>query len=106
MFADRLLDHQPDHHSHRGGTILASLALEALGVGIVLLLPLLHPDGLLQLQLKGTMTRPAPPPAPSPGPRRPPTSDHRNLIGNPILEIGEISRAVPNTIETEPPPAG
>ena len=60
-FADSLLDHRKDHHSHRGWTTPASLALEALGVGSVLLLPQLHTEGLPQFALWGIMAVPAPP---------------------------------------------
>jgi hypothetical protein len=56
MFADSLLDNHWDNRSHRGWTTtLASFALEALCVGIVLLLPLLYTEGLPQLQLMGTI---------------------------------------------------
>ena len=56
MFADSLLDNHWDNRSHRGWTTtLASFALEALCVGIALLLPLLYTEGLPQLQLMGTI---------------------------------------------------
>lgn len=55
MFADSLLDLRKDHHSHRGWTTPASLALEALGIGSVLLRPQLHSKGLPQLQWRRIM---------------------------------------------------
>ena len=106
MFADSLLDLRKDHHSHRGWTTLASLALEALGIGSVLLLPQLHSKGLPAIAIEGIMAVPAPPSAPRPRPHRSPTLDRRNVVTSRILPMREIFRAVPNKIETEPPPAG
>ena len=107
MFADTLLDHQKDQHSHRGWTTLASFALQALCVGIVLLLPLLYTEGLPQLQLMGTIAAPSPPPAPPPPtrPRSSSTSHQSNLVGNHLMQISQIPRVIQNIVETEPPPA-
>lgn len=95
MFADSLLDLRKDHHSHRGWTTPASLALEALGIGSVLLLPQLHSKGLPQLQWRGIMALPAPPSAPRPGPHRSPTLDRRNVVTSRILAMREIFQAGP-----------
>lgn len=52
------------------------------------------------------MALPAPPSAPRPGPHRSPTVDRRNVVTSRILAMREIFQAVPNKIETEPPPDG
>lgn len=51
MFADSLLDHQWENRSHRGWTTLASFGLQALGVAMVLALPLLYTQGLPAIHL-------------------------------------------------------
>jgi len=51
MFGDSLLDPHWPNRSHRGWTTLASFALQALGVGMVISLPLLSTDGLPKLHL-------------------------------------------------------
>lgn len=106
MFADSLLNNNWDNRSHRGWTTLASFALQALCVGIMLLLPFLHTEGLPQLQLMGTIAAPGPPPPPPPppGPRSLSTSNESNLMGNHLVQISQIPRAIQNIVETEPPP--
>jgi hypothetical protein len=95
MFADSLLDLGKDHHSHRGWTTLASLALEALGIGSVLLRPQLHRKGLPQFQLRGIMAVPAPPSPPRPGPHRLPTLDRRKVVTSRILAMGRFFERSP-----------
>jgi len=51
MFADSLLDHQWENRSHRGWTTLTSFALQALGVAMVLALPLIYTQGLPAIHL-------------------------------------------------------
>lgn len=106
MFADSLLDNNWDNRSHRGWTTLVSFALQAVWVGIVLLLPLLCTEGLPQLQLMGTIAAPSPPPTPSlpARPRSSSTSHQSNLMGNHLMQISQIPRVIQNIVETEPPP--
>jgi periplasmic protein TonB len=107
MFADSLLDSHWANRSHRGWTTLASFALQALGVGILLVLPLIFTEGLPQLQWIAAIVAPTPPPAPPP-PRdriRAPTGAHSNLSGTHILEITQIPKGIHPLSETEPPPA-
>lgn len=105
MFADSLLDNNWDNRSHRGWTTLASFALQALWVGIVLLLPLLYTEGLPQLQLMGNIAAPSPPaPSPPTRPRSSSTSHQSNLMGNHLMQISQIPRVIQNIVETEPPP--
>jgi hypothetical protein len=71
MFADSLLDTPWTDRSRRGWTTLASFAMQAAGLGGLLLLPLLYTQGLPQLQLMSSLVAPAPPPAPpAPAPAR------------------------------------
>lgn len=50
MFADLLSDSPWANRSHRGWTTLASLGLQGLAVGGLLLLPVLYPEGLPSLR--------------------------------------------------------
>ena len=72
MFADSLLDHQWENRSHRGWTTLASFALQALGVAMVLALPLIYTQGLPQIHLVSLGAPIGPPPG-----RRPATPHAR-----------------------------
>ena len=64
MFADSLIDTPWTDRSRRGWTTLVSFAMQAAGVGGLLLLPLLYTQGLPQLQLMSSLVAPTPPPAP------------------------------------------
>lgn len=66
MFADSLLDSHWANRSHRGWTTLASFALQALAVGILLTLPLIYSDGLPKL--RSTIVAPFGPPPGEPAP--------------------------------------
>jgi periplasmic protein TonB len=66
MFADSLLDSQWENRSHRGWTTLASFALQALAVAVVLALPLIYIEGLPKLQLLSVSASIGPPPGPPP----------------------------------------
>ena len=77
MFADSLLDHQWDNRSHRGWTTLASFAMQALAVAVVLALPLIYTEGLPKLQLLSMSAPIGPPPGP------PPTTSAHHQAMNP-----------------------
>jgi hypothetical protein len=66
MFADLLSDSEWSNQSHRGWTTLVSFAVQALGLGCLLVLPLFYTDGLPKLTLIGRILAPAPAPAPRP----------------------------------------
>jgi protein TonB len=66
MFAEYLSNSPWANRPHRGWTILASFAVQALAVGSLLLVPLLYTAGLPQVQLIGALVLPTPPPAPLP----------------------------------------
>lgn len=51
MFADSLYDSTSAYSSKRGWATLASFAFQMLGIGLLLLLPLIHLEGLPQLKL-------------------------------------------------------
>ena len=63
MFADSLLESNYDR-THRGWTTLASFAMQALGVAILLMLPLLYTEGLPKLHLLSVSAPIGPPPGP------------------------------------------
>ena len=105
MFADGLRETHWTNRSRRGWTTLASFALQALWVAVLLILPLIYTEGLPQWQWVGTIAAPAPPPPPPPqGPRRPTTANQSNLIGNRRIQITAIPRGVHPVVATEPPP--
>ena len=66
MFTDSLLETSWDSGSHRIWTTLTSLSLQALAVGVLLVIPLLYTHGLPQRALLRPLVAPAPPPAPPP----------------------------------------
>jgi len=65
MFADSLLDDYWAARSRRGWTTTVSFAVQAVAVGVLLLLPLLYTQGLPQPQLIAALVAPTPPPAPA-----------------------------------------
>ena len=66
MFADSLLDSAYVNRSHRGWATLASFAAQALAVCTLLILPLLHPQGLPRLKLLSGLSPIVAPPSPPP----------------------------------------
>jgi protein TonB len=50
--------------SHRGWTLLASLAGQTMAIGVAVLLPLIFPDSLSPVRLTGFLVEPPPPPPP------------------------------------------
>jgi protein TonB len=65
MFADSRLESNLSG-THRGWTTLASFAMQTLGVAILLMLPLLYPEGLPKLHLLSVSAPIGPPPGPPP----------------------------------------
>src|SRR5579859_1727636 len=106
MFADSLLDSPWADRSRRGWTTLFSFALQVLGVGGLLLLPLLYTQGLPQFQLISALLAPTPPPAPVPAPARNPHQTGSNMSSQgkviaPRFVPKEILRVDESTV---PPP--
>jgi periplasmic protein TonB len=98
MFADSLLESQWANRSHRGWTTLASFALQVLGVGILLLLPLIFSEGLPKLRLTSIGAPIGPPPGRRADAARHPSGPthgnvHPSQIVTPLQVPREIARA-------------
>ena len=65
MFGDFLSDTPWDNRPSRGLTTLASFAVQAIAVAVLLMLPLLYTQALPQLQLMVNLVAPSGPPAPA-----------------------------------------
>ena len=108
MFADSLLDSPWADRSRRGWSTIASFAAQALGLGILLMLPLLYTEGLPRLQLVQAIAPPSPPPGP------PPAMEHRtssiqhesNLRNDIVVQPPTIPTHIATFEETTPPETG
>ena len=105
MFADSL-NFAWDNRSHRGWTTAASFAAQILGVGILLLLPLVYTQGLPQLQLLGPLIAPAPPPGPPRdlGHVHSTNRPQSNLANGIVIVPREMPIGVPRIVEDSAPP--
>jgi len=96
MFADSLLESHWAQRSQRGWTTVASFALQALCVAVVMILPLLYTEGLPKLHLVA-MGAPIGPPS---GRRAPeahspaPTSPHTNFRAGILVAPPEVPHGV------------
>ena len=107
MFADILSDSPWDNRPHRRMTTLVSFALQGVGLGLLLLIPLLSTQGLPQLQFTTPLTVPVSvPPAESVTPAQPrATSRSSNLtIDEHIMSIRSIPRTIEIITDTAEPP--
>lgn len=108
MFADSLLESPWADRSRRGWSTIASFAAQALGLGILLMLPLLYTEGLPTLQLVQAIAPPAPPPGP------PPAMEHHaasvqhesNMRDGILVPPPTIPTHVATFDESNPPEAG
>jgi protein TonB len=107
MFADSLLNSAYGNRSHRGWATLASFAVQALAVGTLLLLPLIHPQGLPNLKLL-SWSGPtlAPPPASPPRvlPHSASTSASNLAENGQIIQPRSIPRTIQQITDVVPPP--
>ena len=105
MFADLLSESDWSNHSHRGWTTLVSFAVQALGLGCLLVLPLFYTDGLPKLTLIGRILAPAPPPAAPPAPQGPRShvTPQSNLMGDRLISPQQIPATVTILTDVEPP---
>jgi len=106
MFADSLLDSPWADRSRRGWTTLVSFAVQAVGVGGLLLLPLLYTQGLPKLQLIDALVAPTPPqapPAPSPVRSTHETTSNMSREGQ-IIAPRSVPREILQVDETTAPP--
>jgi protein TonB len=105
MFADSLIDTPWTDRSRRGWTTLVSFAMQAAGVGGLLLLPLLYTQGLPQLQLMSSLVAPAPPPAPpAPAPVRDTHASSNLSPDGRIVAPPSVPREILNIDEPIAPP--
>jgi periplasmic protein TonB len=106
MFADSLLEASWTQRSRRSLTTLSSFGLQALIMGILLLLPLIRPIALPFLQpLAAPIALAVPrglPPAPQY--KRAPVLPQSNMINNLLVAPHSIPNHVMNIDETAPPP--
>src|SRR5215469_4403338 len=107
MFADSLLDSAWARDSRRQWTTALSFGLQAVAVGVVLLLPLIYGEGLPSLlEWKGTLVAPGPlPPPPAPIDVRRSGSFASNLVadGRPIQPTNIPRHAAEIREDVEPP---
>jgi protein TonB len=68
MFEDTLIESQGKIKTRRGWTTLISFALEAIAIGIMVLIPLMFTQALPTEKLVATLVAPPPPPPPPPPP--------------------------------------
>lgn len=106
MFADSLLENSATRRSLRSWTTLSSFGLQALAMGILLLLPLLRPVGLPFLKPLTAPVMLAPPPGlpPAQQPQHTASRLQSNLINNIMIAPRTIPRQVLNLDEAGPPP--
>ena len=100
MFADTLIDSNWAQMSRRGWTTIASFALQAAALAMLLMLPLIYTEGLPQLKLLASpgMVAPAPPPGPPPetSASRPDQAPISNLRNRVLMGITRILRVIPD----------
>jgi periplasmic protein TonB len=106
MFADTL-DSSWDERSRRGWTTLTSFGLQVLVVGLLLLIPLLRPEGLPLLRKITTPISagrlPAEPPAVASRPQ-PTTAVQSNFRSNRLMTPSRIPSEVVHITDVVPPP--
>jgi protein TonB len=106
MFADSLCDSARTNRSYRGWTTVASFAVQALAIGGLLALPLLHIQSLPQLQWRRDplVPSPAPPPVALRGPAT--STSAVNTTGHILVPPARIPNRIENSNETAAvPPA-
>jgi protein TonB len=108
MFADLLCESPWENRSHRGWTTLASFAVQAFALGVLLLIPFLYTEGLPRLQLMAALVAPAPPPGPPPAPVQGhiPVVSASNMAGAHLLTPPSIPRTIAQIDEAQAPPSG
>lgn len=104
MFADSLLDSAWTDRSRRGYTTLISFAVQTLGVGVLLSLPLLYTQALPQLQLMASIVAPAPPPPAAPASAHAVRQSTSNLsTTGQVIEPRFVPREIPQINDTTAP---
>jgi protein TonB len=106
MFADSLFDSSLQERTRRRWTTLASFALQALGLGVALAIPILYTEGLPELHLRELFLGPPPAAAPaSPPPSQAAVVPRQtNMIGHELMAPRQIPNQVAHIEETVAPP--
>jgi periplasmic protein TonB len=106
MFADSFYESPWANRSRRGWTTLASFALQAAGVGLLLVLPLIYTGALPQFQKAEVIKMPAaqlePPPATHVVHRS--NAPQSNMLGTTLVAPPTIPRTIQHFEESVPPP--
>ncbi|MBZ5599421.1 MAG: energy transducer TonB [Acidobacteriia bacterium] len=96
------------NRGHRAWTTLASFAMQALAVSLLLLLPLIYPQGLPRLALTEYLIAPVAPAGAPPAPEvrlRPANPAASNMIGHTLVAPAQIPTAIVQLDEDTVPPA-
>jgi len=105
MFADSLLESSWAHRGRRSWTTLTSFGLQAVVIGLLLMIPLLTTVGLPANPLITTPVSWGAPPPPAPTQHvRATTLVRSNFANNVLMQPPSIPRQVRILDETEPPP--
>ena len=109
MFADSLLDSGWGTTSKRGWTTVLSFALQALGIGVLLLLPMIYTQGLPQMARLQSLLDPPTPPIGTPPASRPhaaiaPVVHESNMSGLRLIAPPAIPIHVQMINEDSAPP--
>jgi periplasmic protein TonB len=106
MFADSLLDSHWADRSRRGWMTLVSFAAQAVGAGVLLLLPLFYTQVLPQVQLVARLVAPTPPPPPAPDVARNARANVSNLsLDGRMVAPRSVPREIVTVDESSTPPA-
>ncbi|HKF01551.1 MAG TPA: energy transducer TonB [Candidatus Sulfotelmatobacter sp.] len=105
MFADSLLETSWAYRGRRSWTTLTSFGLQAVVIGLLLLIPLLSTVGVpLNPVLATPVSWGAPPPPPAAAPPRPNRPIQSNLAGNTVIAPRSIPPIVQMLNENQAPP--
>ena len=87
MFADPSYDTAWAPSSRRGWTTLVSFALQTLGVGVLLFLPLIYNEAIPAIRLSTVLDAPLPPPGPAPAQPHPRGARTQTNMGGVVIPI-------------------
>jgi protein TonB len=109
LFADALLEVGSTEKRRRGWAALASVVLQCLALGVVLLAPLLYTDVLPKQQLLTFLIAPPPPPPPPPAPAAAPATRVVRVVQSDLMDgrlrsPSRIPQKVQMIKEEEAPP--
>jgi protein TonB len=108
MFHEVVCESAWANRSHRAWTTIASFTAQALAVGLLLVLPLIYPQGLPRLALTEYLIAPTAPAGRLPAPEvraQPSHAGASNLSGHSLVTPREIPSAIAQLNESAVPPA-